>query len=230
MRVFDEWAKKKKTQNSRREAEIKLAPRDPLKIQSRPNGNLQVARKGPPQTTFTFQLAIQQLQFHTSLQSSLGYITSAMDTPSTPEPHPSAIRYILGFLLIGIAWGFTTPFIRAAARTHSPPPHPILDSPSVKNSWLKSKIYGAFFGVVDLLRNPRYAIPLVINLTGSVWFFLLIGKAGEAISFNNLFSSSQSNLDISMSVSMWVEAMANGGHLVGVAPDVERIPWADVQG
>lgn len=40
-------------------------------------------------------------------------------------------------------------------------------------------MYGAFFGVVDLLRNPRYAVPLVINLTGSIWFFLLIGKAGE---------------------------------------------------
>ncbi|KAF8865056.1 hypothetical protein BDZ45DRAFT_668955 [Acephala macrosclerotiorum] len=99
-----------------------------------------------------------------------------MDT-STPEPQPSAIRYILGFLLIGVAWGFTTPFIRAAARTHSPPAHPVLDSPSVKNSWLKSKVYGSFFGVVDLLRNPRYAIPLLLNLTGSVWFFLLIGKA-----------------------------------------------------
>lgn len=103
-----------------------------------------------------------------------------MDTPVSAEPQPSAVRYILGFLLIGIAWGFTTPFIRAAARTHSPPAHPILDLPSVKNNWLKSKVYGAFFGVVDLLKNPRYAIPLVINLTGSVWFFLLIGKAGEA--------------------------------------------------
>jgi len=91
---------------------------------------------------------------------------------------PSIFRYTLGFLLIGLAWGFTTPFIRIAAKTHSPPPHPILDTPGVKNSWVKSKIYGAFFGVVDLLRNPRYAIPLVINLTGSVWFFLLIGKAG----------------------------------------------------
>jgi Putative transmembrane family 234 len=30
---------------------------------------------------------------------------------------------------------------------------------------------------VDLLRSPNYAIPLLINLTGSVWFFLLIGKA-----------------------------------------------------
>ena len=101
-------------------------------------------------------------------------------TPSPPpETAPSIFRYVLGFLLIGLAWGFTTPFIRAAARTHSPPPHAILDTPAVKNSWLKSRLYGAFFGVVDLLRNPRYAIPLVINLTGSIWFFLLIGQAGE---------------------------------------------------
>ena len=102
-----------------------------------------------------------------------------MDTTPSPEPAPSIFRYIIGFLLIGIAWGFTTPFIRAAARTHSPPHHPLLDSSSVKSSWIKSKFLGAFFGVLDLLRNPRYAIPLVINLTGSVWFFLLIGKAGE---------------------------------------------------
>ncbi|KAG4440036.1 hypothetical protein IFR05_004486 [Cadophora sp. M221] len=99
----------------------------------------------------------------------------------TPEPPPTdadhIIRYIFAFILVGVAWGFTTPFIRKAARTHSPPPHPILDSPAVKNSWVKSRLYGAFFGVVDLLRNPRYAIPLVINLTGSIWFFLLIGKA-----------------------------------------------------
>ncbi|TGO58795.1 hypothetical protein BCON_0051g00350 [Botryotinia convoluta] len=90
---------------------------------------------------------------------------------------PSIFRYIIGFLLIGVAWGFTTPFIRAAARTHQPPSHPILSSPSVTKSFVKSKLYGAFFGAVDLLRNPRYAIPLVINLTGSIWFFLLIGQA-----------------------------------------------------
>jgi hypothetical protein len=102
-----------------------------------------------------------------------------MDTTPAETSPPSVIRYVLGFLLIGLAWGFTTPFIRAAARTHKPPPHPILDSSSVKNSWLKGKLYGAFFGVVDLLKNPKYAIPLVINLTGSIWFFLLIGKAGK---------------------------------------------------
>lgn len=101
-----------------------------------------------------------------------------MDATDPSTPAPSIFRYVLGFLMIGLAWGFTTPFIRVAARTHKPPEHPILLSPAVANSWIKSKLYGAFFGVVDLLRNPRYAIPLVINLTGSIWFFLLIGQAG----------------------------------------------------
>ena len=99
--------------------------------------------------------------------------------PDTPAPQPPAINYVLGFLLVGLAWGLTTPFIRRAAKDHHPPPHPVLESEAVQRSWLKSKVYGAFFAVVDLLRNPRYAVPLLLNLTGSVWFFLLIGKAGE---------------------------------------------------
>ena len=45
--------------------------------------------------------------------------------------------------------------------------------------WVKFRVLKGFFTVVDLLRSPSYAVPLVINLTGSVWFFLLIGKAGE---------------------------------------------------
>ena len=100
--------------------------------------------------------------------------------PSTPTPIPTPpiTNYILGFLLIGLAWGFTTPFIRRAARLHTSPSHPILQSPSVQRSWFKSKALGAIFGVVDLLRDWKYALPLVLNLTGSVWFFLLIGQAG----------------------------------------------------
>ncbi|CAH0014349.1 unnamed protein product [Clonostachys rhizophaga] len=90
---------------------------------------------------------------------------------------PPTFNYVLSFILVGLCWGFTTPFIRRAARTHKPPPHPILDSPAVKASWLRSRLYGAFFGVLDLLRNPRYATPLLLNVTGSVWFFLLIGQA-----------------------------------------------------
>ncbi|KAI0171330.1 integral membrane protein [Pestalotiopsis sp. NC0098] len=98
------------------------------------------------------------------------------DAPAA-EPQPPAFNYVLGFLLVGVAWGFTTPFIRRAARDHNPPAHPTLDRPDVRASWLKSRVYGAFFAVLDLLRNPRYAVPLLINLTGSVWFFLLIGQA-----------------------------------------------------
>jgi hypothetical protein len=96
------------------------------------------------------------------------------------ESRPAAINYVVGFLMVGLAWGFTTPFIRRAARSHHPPAHPTLDRADVKASWLKSKLFGTFFAVLDLLKNPRYAIPLLINLTGSVWFFLLIGKAGES--------------------------------------------------
>ncbi|KAI1081242.1 integral membrane protein [Whalleya microplaca] len=94
-----------------------------------------------------------------------------------PTPQPPAINYVVGFLLVGLAWGLTTPFIRRAAKDHNPPAHPLLARDDVKASWIKSKLYGAFFAVVDLLRNPRYAVPLLINLTGSVWFFLLIGQA-----------------------------------------------------
>lgn len=98
---------------------------------------------------------------------------------TSPDEKPPVFNYILSFVLVGLAWGFTTPFIRRAAQSHNPPAHPVLESPSVQSSWLKSKLYGAFFAVIDLLRNPRYAIPLVLNLTGSVWFFLLIGQAGK---------------------------------------------------
>ncbi|KAK4158585.1 hypothetical protein C8A00DRAFT_39302 [Chaetomidium leptoderma] len=95
----------------------------------------------------------------------------------TPPNQPPAINFILSFLLVGLAWGLTTPFIRRAARTHRPPPHPVLASDAVQQSRWKRRVYPAVLSVLDLLRNPRYAVPLVLNLTGSVWFFLLIGKA-----------------------------------------------------
>ncbi|KAK3365639.1 hypothetical protein B0T24DRAFT_394013 [Lasiosphaeria ovina] len=98
--------------------------------------------------------------------------------PVTPAPRqPPAINYVLGFLMVGLAWGLTTPFIRRAAKEHRPGAHQLLESDAVRNSWVRSRLYGALFAVVDLLRNPRYAVPLLLNLTGSVWFFLLIGKA-----------------------------------------------------
>ena len=112
-------------------------------------------------------------------------LTTTITAPATTntamsEDKPPVFNYILGFLLVGLAWGLTTPFIRRAARSHTPPPHPVLDEPRVRDSVVRRMVYGWWFAVVDLLRNPAYVVPLGLNVTGSVWFFLLIGKAGES--------------------------------------------------
>jgi hypothetical protein len=98
------------------------------------------------------------------------------DIPSTPDPSPSVIRWILGFLLVGACWGLTTPFMRRAAINYVPPQRPSLTDPN--NSWLKKKVLGIWFAVIGVLSRPAYAIPFLLNITGSVWFFVLIGKAG----------------------------------------------------
>jgi hypothetical protein len=92
---------------------------------------------------------------------------------------PPTWRYVVGFLLVGMAWGLTTPFMRKGALSKDPKPQPkrpVLTDPKV--SWLRKKILGVVYAVVDLLKNPAYAVPLLLNVTGSVWFFLLIGQAG----------------------------------------------------
>ncbi|MCJ1486246.1 hypothetical protein MMC06_006423 [Schaereria dolodes] len=98
-----------------------------------------------------------------------------MDPDNHPPAHPSIFRWTLGFLLVGMAWGLTTPFIRRAAVNFHPPPRPSINSP--QNSWVKKRVLKGVYTVLDLLRSPGYAVPLLVNLTGSVWFFLLIGKA-----------------------------------------------------
>ncbi|RAH40244.1 uncharacterized protein BO95DRAFT_425164 [Aspergillus brunneoviolaceus CBS 621.78] len=182
-----------------------------------------------------------------------------METPlpaaDTPADQPPVLNYILSFLLVGVAWGFTTPFIRRAAadfnarqeartglshgehdpatvistssntygsdapesddetvplnpiehnrpspdssnnshdndsasETDLPPPPPSqqpvwmrqqssVHHPQPQESWLRTKIVSVFWTVVNLLRTPAYSVPLVVNLTGSIWFFLLVGK------------------------------------------------------
>ncbi|KAJ5336334.1 hypothetical protein MYU51_012323 [Penicillium brevicompactum] len=196
------------------------------------------------------------------------------DASVPTEPEPSVISYVLSFLLVGVAWGFTTPFIRRAAadfnarqekqanesanrgrsrsRSQRSPDTGFTDAgedqellpqdaqdtepghedgvrdrsisrsdvnrkpnaadaaigsenggsaqragssipredddednlpepawrrgSAAKQSWLRAKVVSIFWTVVNLLRTPAYAIPLVINLTGSIWFFLLVGK------------------------------------------------------
>ena len=104
---------------------------------------------------------------------------SAVTDPDAPllqaDPQPSIFRWTLGFLLVGMAWGLTVPFMRRAAISYTAPSRPILSDPSV--SRLRRLILKVIYAVFDLLRRPAYLIPLLINITGSIWFFLLIGKA-----------------------------------------------------
>ena len=104
-----------------------------------------------------------------------------MDSVSSDslETSPPIWRWVLGFLLVGAAWGLTTPFMRRGAiyRDQKPQPsRPFLTDPKV--SWFKRKVWTVIYAVLDLLKSPAYTIPLLLNITGSVWFFLLIGQAG----------------------------------------------------
>ncbi|EXJ88775.1 hypothetical protein A1O3_01839 [Capronia epimyces CBS 606.96] len=101
---------------------------------------------------------------------------SSSDKDALVDPHtPSPFNYALSFLLVGICWGFTTPFLRKAAVNYTAPSHPSITDPH--RSWLSRQIAKAFYTVIGLLKSPAYAIPLVMNLTGSIWFFLLVGQA-----------------------------------------------------
>ncbi|KAF8420810.1 integral membrane protein [Tirmania nivea] len=97
------------------------------------------------------------------------------DSVSPAAKNPGVFRYVLGFLLVGAAWGMTSPFMRKAAVNYVPPKRAVLEEPGVgvvKRCFLK-----AIYAVFDLLRRPSYTVPLLINLTGSIWFFFLIGQA-----------------------------------------------------
>jgi hypothetical protein len=74
-----------------------------------------------------------------------------------------------------------TPFMRKAAVIRDQQPkqqRPYLTSDA---PWVKRKIWSILYAVMDLLKNPAYAVPLLLNVTGSVWFFLLIGQAGQLL-------------------------------------------------
>lgn len=67
--------------------------------------------------------------------------------------------------------------MRKAALNYTAPARPSLTDPN--KSWLKRKVLGIWYAVIGVLGRPAYAVPLLLNVTGSVWFFILIGKAGE---------------------------------------------------
>jgi hypothetical protein len=100
-----------------------------------------------------------------------------MDDTDLPRLQPSLFRFVLGFIAVGIAWGFTTPFLRGATKDYVPPSRPELNDASV--SLVKRKVLSIWYPVFDLVRRPAYFIPLLLNLSGSVWFFLMVGQAGK---------------------------------------------------
>jgi hypothetical protein len=87
---------------------------------------------------------------------------------------PSTFRFVLGFLAVGIAWGFTTPFIRRAALSHSSKPK----AQDASLSWLARTSLSLSY----LLQTPSYTVPLLLNLSGSALFFLIVGQAGMSTS------------------------------------------------
>lgn len=93
------------------------------------------------------------------------------DGPVTIAPaSPPIWRWVLSFLAVGACWGLTTPFMRRAAVIRDQQPkqqRPYLTSDA---PWAKRKMWGILYAVMDLLRNPAYAIPLLLNVTGSVRF------------------------------------------------------------
>ncbi|KAK2785213.1 hypothetical protein FQN52_008550 [Onygenales sp. PD_12] len=99
------------------------------------------------------------------------------DINTNTDHPPTALAYILSFLLVGVAWGFTTPFIRRAAVEYN---NKSKNEESARDgsekSWVMRKLVGVAQTVVNLLSTPGYSVPLLLNLTGSVWFFLLVGR------------------------------------------------------
>lgn len=109
---------------------------------------------------------------------------------------PPTWRWLAGFLAVGVCWGFTTPFVRKAAisRNRRTRAHTLAEI-NHEARWFKVKAFELIDNAIDLLKSPAYAIPLLLNVTGSVWFFLLIGEAGRTIHswFYNCVSDLEQN-------------------------------------
>jgi hypothetical protein len=69
--------------------------------------------------------------------------------------------------------------MRRAAMNYVPPSRPELEDKSV--ALVKRKVLSIWYSVFDLVRRPAYFIPLLMNLSGSVWFFLMVGQAGKLV-------------------------------------------------
>jgi hypothetical protein len=67
--------------------------------------------------------------------------------------------------------------MRRATLNYTPPSRPELEDRKVPAA--KRKLLSVWYSVFDLLRRPAYSVPLLLNLSGSVWFFVIVGQAGR---------------------------------------------------
>jgi Putative transmembrane family 234 len=91
---------------------------------------------------------------------------------------PGLLRYVIGSLVVGACWGLTTPFMRRAALDTRPQSK--RQVPDAKASWIWKRAVSLWHAVLDLVQRPSYTVPLVINLSGSALFFLIVGQAGTS--------------------------------------------------
>jgi hypothetical protein len=101
--------------------------------------------------------------------SSAGLLASSWSVHVGVSP-----RHLCGERLCMIPWmgGLCEAHQR---RNYTPPLYPSLADPN--NSWLRKKVLSILYAVTGVLSRPAYAIPLLLNVTGSIWFFILIGQA-----------------------------------------------------
>jgi hypothetical protein len=69
--------------------------------------------------------------------------------------------------------------MRRAALKQSPKPR--TDSESQGASWVSKKVRSIWYSILDLIQQPSYTIPLLINLSGSFIFFIIVGESGKWI-------------------------------------------------
>jgi hypothetical protein len=126
-----------------------------------------------PMKHAVYGIHVQNTQVHSVrvVYHNSGQHISSMDSnlPTSVAPaSPPIWRWVLSFLAVGACWGLTTPFMRRAAVIRDQQPkqqRPYLTSDA---PWAKRKIWSVLYAVMDLLRNPAYAVPLLLNVTGSV--------------------------------------------------------------
>lgn len=149
-------------------------------IESPRSGSIAAVKPTKPRPLSKGYNAFDQLPSREVLHLRAYSLNMDPDPPAAVAPaSPPIWRWVVSFLAVGACWGLTTPFMRRAAVVRDQQPKPQRPYLTSDAPWWKCKFWSILYAVIDLLKNPAYAVPLLLNVTGSVWFFLLIGQAGE---------------------------------------------------